>query len=589
MARAYLVRVIVWVLLVVVVSDCWGQGPESDASAALRKIQDDYWEYRLRESPLLATSVGDRRYNDQLDKVSPADYARRDKANREFLKRLEAIADSSLTTSERINRRILLRLLRNDIAEYQFGAYLMPITQRGGFYIDFPQLQFDTPFETVEDYENYVARLRAFDEYAAENMELMRQGVQQGLVLPAVVLEGWETAVDAQIVDAPERSSLYDPFKKFPTTIPDADRERLRAAARQAIAEVIVPQYRALRSFLAEQYVPHLRDSIAASALPDGRAYYRYCVQKFTTMDLTPDEVHQLGLAEVKRIRAEMEGVIREVKFDGDFAAFLKFLREDPRFYATTTDQLMKEVALILKEMDGQLPSLFATLPRTPYGIRQVPDYVAPRTTSAYYWPPNGDGTKAGFFYVNTYNLKSRPFYNLEALSFHEAVPGHHLQLALQHELDSLPEFRKFTDFTAFVEGWALYAEHLGLEAGFYQDPYSNFGRLTMEIWRACRLVVDTGMHYFGWSRHQAISFLAENSALAMHDIESEVDRYISWPGQALAYKMGELKIRELRQLAEDQLGTEFDVREFHDVVLSEGAVPLDVLEENVKVWLAGR
>jgi uncharacterized protein (DUF885 family) len=340
---------------------------------------------------------------------------------------------------------------------------------------------------------------------------------------------------------------------------------------------------------MSDEYVPVARDTIGASALPDGRDFYRHRVRMFTTTDLTPDEVHQLGMAEVKRIRAEMEQVMAEVDFKGTFAEFLDYLREEPAFYAKTSDELMKEVAFVLKEIDGQLPSLFGKLPRTSYGIREIPEYVAPRTTAAYYQPPNGDGTKAGFFYVNTYNLKSRPLYNLEALSLHEAVPGHHLQIALQQELDNVPPFRRFSDFTAFVEGWALYAEWLGLEAGFYKDPYSNFGRLTMEMWRACRLVVDSGMHYLGWTREQAIKFLADNTALSMHDIESEVDRYIAWPGQALAYKVGELKIRELRKLAEEQLGTGFDIREFHDVVLASGAVPLDILEANVKAWLASK
>ena len=333
--------------------------------------------------------------------------------------------------------------------------------------------------------------------------------------------------------------------------------------------------------------MPHARDTIAAAALPQGREFYRHRVQSFTTTDMTPDEVHQLGLAEVKRIRAEMDEVIREVGFEGDFAAFVEFLRTDPQFYATSEEQLMKEVSYVLKSMDGKLPLLFGKLPRMPYGIRPVPDYVAPRTTAAYYQQPTGDGTKAGFYYVNTYDLKSRPLFNIEALSLHEAVPGHHLQLALQQELPDMPEFRRFTDFTAFVEGWALYSERLGLEAGFYEDPYSNFGRLTMEMWRACRLVVDTGMHYFGWTREQAIEFLTENSALAKHDIQAEVDRYISWPGQALAYKVGELKIRALRQHAEEQLGENFDLREFHDVVLSAGGVPMDILEENVRAWVA--
>lgn len=547
----------------------------------------DYWEFRLRESPLFATSTGDRRYNDRLDSISLADCRRRNTAEQEFLDRLKAIDSQFLSPSDNANYAILRRLLNDDLAEFRFGSHLMPITQRGGFHIEFPQLYRNIPLESRLDYENYLARLRAFTDYTDGHLELMRTGIASGHVLPAVVLEGWETAIDAQIVTDPEHSTLYEPFKKFPAAVPAAEHNRLRVAARDAISTAVVPSYEKLRKFMADEYVPHARDSIAASALPSGREFYRHRVQSFTTTDMTPDEVHQLGLAEVKRIRGEMEAIIREVEFEGDFAAFLAFLRNDPQFYATSEKQLMQEVALVLKTMDGQLPTFFGKLPRMPYGIRPVPEFVAPRTTAAYYQQPAGDGTKAGFYYVNTFDLKSRPLFNIEALSLHEAVPGHHLQLALQQEMEGMPPFRRFTDFTAFVEGWALYSERLGLEAGFYQDPYSNFGRLTMEMWRACRLVVDTGMHYFGWTREQAIQFLAENTALAMHDIQAEVDRYISWPGQALAYKVGELKIRQLRQLAEEQLGENFDLREFHDVVLSAGGVPLDILEANVRAWLA--
>ncbi|QEG37141.1 hypothetical protein Pr1d_44810 [Bythopirellula goksoeyrii] len=549
-------------------------------------LVEDYWQYRLRESPLFATATGDRRFNDQLGEVSLADAERRNKAEQEFLNQLKAVDAQKLSTDDQINHAILVRLLNDDLAEYRFGTHLMPITQRNGFHISFPQLYRDVPLESLVDYENYLARLRAFPQYTDGHLELMRAGVASGKVLPAVVLEGWETAIDAQIVADPEHSTLFEPFKKFPTTVAESEHDRLRASARDAISTAVVPSYEKLRSFMAEEYVPRARDTIAASALPDGREFYRHRVRSFTTTDMTPDEVHQLGLAEVERIRGEMQAIIDQLEFDGDFAEFVEFLRSDPQFYATSEEQLMKEVALVLKTMDGKLPQLFAKLPRTPYGIRPVPEYIAPRTTAAYYQTPTGDGTKAGFYYVNTYDLKSRPLFNIEALSLHEAVPGHHLQLALQQEMEGMPTFRRFTDFTAFVEGWGLYSERLGLEAGFYQDPYSNFGRLTMEMWRACRLVVDTGMHYFGWTRAQAIEFLTENSALAKHDIQAEVDRYISWPGQALAYKVGELKIRELRALAEEQLGENFDVREFHNVVLSAGGVPLDVLEANVKGWL---
>ena len=338
---------------------------------------------------------------------------------------------------------------------------------------------------------------------------------------------------------------------------------------------------------MAEEYVPNCRTTVGASALPGGRDFYRHRVKKFTTLDTTPEEVHKVGLREVKRIRGEMQQIIERVGFEGDFAEFVTHLRESPQFYAKTKDQLLERCASILKKADGELPAMFGYLPRTPYGLKPIPDYIAPKTTSAYYQRPAGDGTKAGFFFLNTHNLSGRPLYALEALSLHEAVPGHHLQLAIQQELEGMSPLRKYGGFTAFVEGWALYSERLGLEMGFYKDPYSDFGRLTMEIWRACRLVVDTGIHYYGWTRDDAIDFLKENSAMSEHNIRAEVDRYIGWPGQALAYKTGELKIRELRAKAEERLGPNFDVRSFHDAVLENGAIPLLVLERMIEEWIA--
>jgi uncharacterized protein (DUF885 family) len=349
----------------------------------------------------------------------------------------------------------------------------------------------------------------------------------------------------------------------------------------------VVPAYREFLDFIVREYVPGARPTTGAADLPNGRAYYAYLVRSYTTLDLTPEDVHRTGLVEVGRIRDEMEGIIRQTGFDGSFREFVQFLRTDPRFYVETPEALMKEVAYVLKRMDGELPQLFGHLPRMTYGIREIPEYIAPRTTTAYYTRPAGDGTRAGFYWVNTYDLPSRPLYEVEALSLHEAVPGHHLQIAIQQELEGLPAFRRFSGFTAFVEGWGLYAERLGLETGFYTDPYSNFGRLTYEMWRACRLVVDTGLHDMEWTRQQAIDFMVDNTALTLLNITNEVDRYIAWPGQALAYKTGELKIRELRAEAERELGTHFDVRRFHDVVLGSGAVPLTVLEEIVRHYIA--
>ncbi len=348
-----------------------------------------------------------------------------------------------------------------------------------------------------------------------------------------------------------------------------------------------MPGYASLRDFLEKEYIPNCRESIAASDLPGGREYYRQCIRHFTSLDLSPEEIHRVGLDHVVRIQAEMLAVCKQLGYESDLDALMQFMRTDPRFYAASPQELLEKTSLVLKRMDGELPGLFKTLPRLPYGIREIPAYSAPGSTTAYYQPGAGDGSRAGNYYVNTYDLKSRPFYEIEALSFHEAVPGHHLQLALQQELD-LPPFRRFNGFTSFVEGWALYAERLGLEVGFYTDPYSDFGRLSYAMWRACRLVVDTGMHALGWSRQRAIDFMAAYTSLSMLNITNEVDRYIAWPGQALAYKIGEIKIRELRSRAEETLGKKFDRREFHEVVLRNGAVPLDILESQVEVWIQG-
>ena len=557
----------------------------STADQAFTQLLHDDWEAGLKASPTFATDTGDLRYNDQLGDTSIAAQKRRIAEDKSRQQQLDKIDRESLSAENRVHYDIFRHMLADRVREAEFESYLMPITNRWGFHIWFPELAKKVPLDTVKHYEDYIARLRAFDGYTDQQIALMRTGIEKGLVLPAVVLQTASDTIKPHIVDDIERSLLYAPFRKMPPRFSAAEQQQIDTAGREAIRESVVPAYERFLKFMQEEYIPACRGSIGISAIPNGRAYYRHRVRKFTTLDITPEEVHKIGLNEVKRIRGEMHDIMKRVKFKGDFAAFCEHLRTDPKFYAKTSRELKAEVSLILKRMDGELPNLFKTLPRTPYGVREVPAYVAPQTTAAYYQRPAGDGSRAGFYFLNTYDLKSRPLYGLEALSLHEAVPGHHLQIALQQEL-ALPNFRRFSGFTVFVEGWALYSERLGLEVGFYEDPYSDFGRLTYEMWRACRLVVDTGMHYFGWTRQQAIDFMQENSALSLHNITAEVDRYISWPGQALAYKMGELKIRELRAEAEQKLGDKFDVREFHEVVLGSGAVPLFVLERNVRDYI---
>jgi uncharacterized protein (DUF885 family) len=557
--------------------------PPSDL---FQQLLSDEWEFRMQEDPLFATFAGDHRYNDRLPGLAEEDFARRLGRMIEFRARQQAIDRSALSPAEQLNYDIFADYLDKHIAETRFRAYRMPISKTNGYHGLFPEFLRFMPIMTVSDYENYIARLRAFPGMAQDLIDLMRVGLREGQAPPRVTLEGVDGQLRAFIVDEPLKSRFYKPFEKIPETIGPADRERLAATGRAAVMGSVVAGYGALLKFLVQEYLPASREDIAASNLPDGPAFYAHRIRYFTSLDLTPETVHAKGREEVSRIREEMEAVIRKTGFTGTFREFVDFLRTEPRFYVDTPEKLMKEVSYVLKRIDGELPRLFKTLPRMPYGLKPMPEEIAPGNTSARYWPPAGDGTHAGFFIINTYDLKSRPLYELEALSLHEAVPGHHLQIALQRELEGLPKFRRFGDFTAFVEGWALYAERLGLEAGFYEDPYSDFGRLSLEMWRACRLVVDTGMHSLGWTRRQAIDYLIDNSAETMLNIENEVDRYIGWPGQALAYKIGELKIRELRSRAEESLGARFNVREFHDAVLANGAVPLGTLERLIAEWI---
>ena len=554
-------------------------------SAKFLGLLEDEWDFRLLEDPLYATHVGVHRYDDRLPQVSEADFKRRLLRMYKFREELREIPRDRLTSGDQLNHDLFGRDLDNRIDWIEFRAYRMPISKTGGFHTAFPDLPQWVPLNTASDYENYISRLRAFRRYIMDHLEIMRTGMRDGQVPARITLEGVEGSIRAQIVDDPGRSELHRAFSKFPNAVGEEDRERLTDAGRIAIKESVVRGYEDLLRFVEDEYKPSARSDVAATTLPNGHDYYAYCIRRHTTLEVPPQAIHETGMGEVRRIRAEMEGLIRKTGFEGTFKEFVEFLRREPRFYADAPEVLLKETSYVLKRIDGELPRLFKTLPRMSYGIREVPEFKAPGTTTAYYESPTGDGSRAGFYYVNTFDLKSRPLYEIEALSLHEAVPGHHLQIALQQELKDIPNFRRFSHFTAFIEGWALYAERLGIEIGFFQDPYSDFSRLSYEMWRACRLVVDTGMHAMGWSRERAIEFMAENTSLTRLNIENEIDRYIAWPGQALAYKMGELKIRELRERAEKALGPRFDVRDFHDVVLGNGSIPLDVLEDLVVRW----
>lgn len=551
----------------------------------LRQLIDEEWDARMRADPLMATYTGDHRYDDRLPRVDEEHMQARIGELESFLERLLRLDTFDFSEQDSLTAGIFRRLVSDEVEMMKYRAYRMPLAKVASFFTGFPEIHLQMPFATSDDYRRYIARLNAFDQYVEDYIDLMKNGVRAGHIPPRIVLEGVGEAIRGQIVTDAGQSLMYAPFKTMPAAIEADDQQNLERQGREAITGPVNDGYLKLLRYFDGEYYPASRPLIAASNLPDGEDYYRHCIRYYTSLEISPEEVHQIGLDEVGRIRGEMEAVMRSTGFDGGLRDFIDMLRADRRFYADSPEALLAKTALVLKRMDGELPRLFATLPRLPYGIREIPAFAAPGATSAYYMPGTGDGTRAGYYYVNTYDLKSRPFYEIEALSFHEAVPGHHLQLAFQQELD-LPLFRRYSGITAYVEGWALYAERLGLEVGFYTDPYSNFGRLSYEMWRACRLVVDTGMHALGWTRQQAIEYMAENTSSTLLNITNEVDRYIAWPGQALAYKLGELKITALRKRAETEMGSRFDLRKFHVAILREGAVPLSTLEDMVSDYI---
>lgn len=558
------------------------------ASAQLRRLIDEEWETRMREFPEGATLLGDNRYNDRLTDWSPEAVERRQKHAQSLLARVEAISRSRLAEGDRIHYDLFLHKLRLDVAGDAFPQHLTPLNQMEGIQMQLATLAALTPFRTSKDYEDYLARLRAVPKLVEQTTALMREGIKQGYTLPRIVLRTVPAQIQALVGDDPTRTVFYAPFRRVPLQLTPSERVRLEQDARLAIAEDVLPAFRQFADFFSREYLPAARADVSVRALPGGDALYAHLVRLHTTIDWTAGRIHEVGMQEVRRIRARMEEVIGRAAFQGDFKAFVAFLRTDPRFYYRTAEELLTGYRDICKRTDPELVRLFGVLPRTPYGVIAVPENEAPSQTTAYYREPATGGLRPGYFYANTYKLDSRPKYEMEALALHESVPGHHLQIALAQELQGLPNFRRYGSVTAFVEGWGLYAESLGEEMGFYRDPYSKFGQLTYEMWRACRLVVDTGMHALGWDRQRAIDFMKDNTAKTEHDIVVEIDRYIAWPGQALAYKIGELRIKELRLRAASQLGGRFDVRKFHDVVLGSGAVPLDVLEKNVDKYIAG-
>ncbi len=560
----------------------------ADANDDFEALLDEVWEWQLEADPMLASRLGDRRYNrawrdDSLDAIEA-----RHLSTREFLRRLLRISSASLSESNRLNYELFRRELTGAVERQQFGRHLLPFSHRGG--IQNLESRADLlRFETADDYRDWLVRMAAVDTRVDQAITLAEAGMESGLVAPRALMERVPAQIALQLVDEPEDSPFFRQFASLPDSLSPTEREEIGAEALDTIDKVVVPAYRRLATWFDEVYLPASRASVGLSSLPNGTAWYEFLAREYTTTRMTPDEIHRLGLDEVRRIRDEMLAIIEEVGFDGDFAEFLEFLRTDPQFYFEDPEALYEAYLATCKRIDPELVKLFGKLPRMPYGVRPIPDSLAPDTTTAYYTRPAADGSRAGIYWVNLYKPEVRPKYEIEVLSVHEAMPGHHLQLALQQELGDMPNFRRFSGFTAFTEGWGLYSESLGHDLGLYTDPYSRFGALTYEMWRAVRLVVDTGMHYRGWTREQAIEFFKDNAAKTEHDIVNEIDRYIGNPGQALAYKIGQLKMLELRRTAETRLGDRFDIRAFHDELLGAGALPLDLLESRMTTWMTSQ
>ena len=576
------------VLLVAGIGAPQVQAQQTDEGKRLDAFFAEEWERGLRENPESASFEGDKRFNDRWSDNSLEAIAASEAADREALARLKRFDRSKLGAADQLNYDTFLWLLEKTVQRQRFREYLQPISHQGGVQTADGLVE-TLAFKEVRDYRDWLARMRALPEVIDQTIALMREGVKAGNVPPRVLMQRVPAQIAAQIVDDPAASPFYRPFAKFAASVPESERAALQTEARKVISERIVPAYRKLQAYFSDAYLPKTRTGTAVADLPDGKAYYDFLAGNYTTTDLSADAIHAIGLKEVARIRAEMEKVKTEAGFRGTLPEFFTFLRTDPRFFETTPEALLTHYRAIAKRIDPELVKVFRTIPRQPYGVRPIPDNIAPDTTTAYYQQGASDGSRAGFYYVNLYKPEVRPTWEMMPLSLHEAVPGHHFQFARGLELPDAPMFRRTAYFVAYGEGWGLYAEQLGYDMGLYDDPYDRMGQLAYEMWRAVRLVVDTGMHAKGWSREQAIAYFKDNAPKTDQDIVNEIDRYIGTPGQALAYKIGQLKISELRARAEQTLGPKFDLRDFNDAVLETGSVPLETLERHIDAWIAAR
>jgi uncharacterized protein (DUF885 family) len=579
-----------WCVLIVMLLSIFAAGqnhptPQSAAVKALHALFDAEWDYRMQQSPEEASELGDRRWNDRWSDKSSEAYAHRHEHAKEVLAKLAKIDQGTLPAAEQLNYDLFKKNYERAIEGYKFHRFLIPLDQRGGIQTQ-DELADSLRFQTLKDYEDWIARMRAFPALMDQTIALMREGIKERMVHPKVIMERLPAQIDKQVVSDPTHSGFYKPFQHFSPEISAGDQQRLAHEAQHAIAQQVVPSYKKFKEFFVKEYLPACFDQVGVWQVPHGDELYAYEVRQYTTTELTPDQVHEIGLKEVERIRTEMDRIRQQTGFKGSRDEFFNFLRTDPQFFFKSPDDLFEAYKAMAKTVDPNLVKVFRTLPREPYGVGAIPDVAAPDTTAAYYRPGAADGSRAGTYFVNLYKPETRPKWEMLVLTLHESVPGHHLQIARAHELGEMPKFRRFAGYTAFIEGWGLYAESLGEDMGLYTDPYAKFGELTYQMWRAVRLVVDTGIHAKHWTRVQAIKYFMENAPKAELDIVNEIDRYIAWPGQALAYKIGELKIKELRARAHDELGPKFDLKAFHDVVLSSGPLPLDILERNVNEWI---
>ena len=574
--------------LVLLLLGGWSALVMADAEQGLQGIFDQHWAWFLENHPRQATFRGDRSGNDRWPDMSLQAIEQRYQQRGEFLQQLEKIDSNDLSDESRLNKRLLQRTLESKRKRYELGMVFMDLKMRQGPHNEFRILG-STPFENMGDYELWLARMEALPQYLTQYTALLDEGIARQRVQANTVVTRILKQIETVLAAAPGEHPYYQPFLDMPGFVPSDEAAQMRARATTLITDKLNPAYREFQRYLSETYLPASREQAGVGSLPGGKTIYEFLARDFTTTAKTPEQIHEIGKQEVARILSEMQQVIEQTGFDGDLQAFNEFLRTDPQFYYDTPEALFEAYLATSKRLDPELVKLFGKLPRMPYGLRAIPAAMAPDTTTAYYQRPAANGTRAGYYYVNLYQPEVRPKYEIEALSVHEAVPGHHLQLALEQEIENMPAFRTVSSVTAFVEGWGLYSESLGYQMGLYQDPYSRYGQLTYDMWRAVRLVVDTGMHYMGWTRQQAIDYFMANAGKSEADIVNEIDRYIEWPGQALAYKIGQLKILELRSEAEQALGEGFDIRSFHDTLLGAGSIPLDALEERMDKWLAGQ